>query len=305
MTAAELNDLLREPAGLANVPLQDLESLARQFPYSPNLRLLLLLRARLNEEGNLDAYLQRCAAATCDRSYLYDLLAELDTADLSPLELPRSERLELRELEELLQPEDTPRTTPQTAFLALDEAPAPEKESFAALIVDTPPSPPPPPLDLEDWALTATAFLNARIAPDFTDASPPPHVPETITGSSAAPPSVSAPSGPTTLPAQPPRVVGPRPSRSREPEPLSNRLQRLRRRNQARRRPGEDSTDVSRIARRSVTKTEGLASETLADLLVRQGQYEKAIRMYRRLSLLNPGKSRIFAGLIAELQQKL
>lgn len=49
----------------------------------------------------------------------------------------------------------------------------------------------------------------------------------------------------------------------------------------------------------------GALSETLADLLVRQGQPARAIEMYRRLGLVNPEKKSIFAGLIQELKEKI
>jgi hypothetical protein len=48
-----------------------------------------------------------------------------------------------------------------------------------------------------------------------------------------------------------------------------------------------------------------IASETLAELLVRQQQYPRAIRMYRRLVLLYPEKKAIFARQIQELKEKL
>ena len=57
-------------------------------------------------------------------------------------------------------------------------------------------------------------------------------------------------------------------------------------------------------ARRDVGSAEPeVASETLADLLARQGHHEKAIRMYRQLSLRHPSKIDTFAARIQALQQ--
>ncbi len=61
---------------------------------------------------------------------------------------------------------------------------------------------------------------------------------------------------------------------------------------------------VSEIARQSVTENADLISETLADLLAAQQQYEKAIKMYERLILKFPKKSAYFASKIEKLKKK-
>jgi hypothetical protein len=84
---------------------------------------------------------------------------------------------------------------------------------------------------------------------------------------------------------------------------LRERLTRIRRRQEARSEDG--SENVGKIARRSLVAQEVVASETLAKLLVRQGQYQNAIKMYRQLVLLYPDKKTTFAGLINNLKEKL
>jgi tetratricopeptide (TPR) repeat protein len=56
------------------------------------------------------------------------------------------------------------------------------------------------------------------------------------------------------------------------------------------------------IAIKSITENQEVASETLAELLVRQGRYDKAIEMYKRLLLLFPEKSDYFASKIDNLK---
>ena len=51
----------------------------------------------------------------------------------------------------------------------------------------------------------------------------------------------------------------------------------------------------------SVYENEEIVSETLAAILAKQGQKDKAIKMYESLSLTFPKKSRLFAQKIAEL----
>lgn len=53
--------------------------------------------------------------------------------------------------------------------------------------------------------------------------------------------------------------------------------------------------DVFEMAVNSITSEDGLASESLAEIHVKQGKYDTAIDMYRKLSLRNPQKSAYFA----------
>ncbi len=56
------------------------------------------------------------------------------------------------------------------------------------------------------------------------------------------------------------------------------------------------------FAEESLTMTDGIASETLAQLLVKQGQYSQARAMYAKLCLIIPEKSSFFAGEIEKIQ---
>ena len=55
----------------------------------------------------------------------------------------------------------------------------------------------------------------------------------------------------------------------------------------------------------SVEEKEEIASETLARLFEQQGHYKKALKMYEKLSLINPQKSSFFAPLIENLKNKV
>jgi len=58
--------------------------------------------------------------------------------------------------------------------------------------------------------------------------------------------------------------------------------------------------NVFEMAVNSISKEEGMASETLADIYIKQGKYDHAIEMYRKLSLRNPQKNAYFAHKIEE-----
>jgi tetratricopeptide (TPR) repeat protein len=52
---------------------------------------------------------------------------------------------------------------------------------------------------------------------------------------------------------------------------------------------------VFEMAVNSIAKEEGLISESLAEIMIKQGKYDKAVDMYRKLSLRNPQKNTYFA----------
>jgi hypothetical protein len=66
---------------------------------------------------------------------------------------------------------------------------------------------------------------------------------------------------------------------------------------------GKDGAVVEKVIQQSVMENPDLASETLAELLVAQMQYEKAISVYERLILKFPEKSSFFAEKISNLKK--
>lgn len=58
---------------------------------------------------------------------------------------------------------------------------------------------------------------------------------------------------------------------------------------------------VFEMAVNSITQDDGLASESMAEIYVKQRKYDKAIDMYRKLSLRNPQKNAYFARKIEEV----
>lgn len=258
-------DHLRHPDGLAHVGMEELLALTLRYPYAANLRLLVLRKALETHDPSTEHYLNRAAAATFDRAHLHDILHAAEAEQ-------DDETLELRELEELeLLPVDADKKVPSPIIAAATPSMPTEPEQIPAS--EPPPSPvdtPAPPssrISINRWVAIAAAF-NA-LQPIETPAE------------------ADLPTTPESL-----ATFG-EPSATR-PVDLRQRLRRLR-----------DDRQGSDAAGRSAVAPRVVVSETLADLLVKQGRYRDAIKMYRRLGLLYPEKKPIFAALIQELKEKL
>ena len=80
---------------------------------------------------------------------------------------------------------------------------------------------------------------------------------------------------------------------------------RKRKRNNKKGKAGKPSPPgVGRLALRSITENKEILSETLAELLVSQGEFHRAIEMYQGLMLVFPQKSDFFAEKIENLKRK-
>ncbi len=291
MTASDFSRYLQQPRLLYELPLTELQQLSLRFPYSPNLRLLLLLKAHLEGHPQEADYLARCAAATFDRGTVYDVLQELDV--VMDEEASVEEVLELRELDDLI----------MEAEPTLPDPPAALAEDLPMPVVETKEED-----EADDWGTFTdddeTEEEDAHYGDlplteeDVQDTAEVPPVIVQEKPEPAAAPTFSAPEEVEKTKTPTHKVTG-----ATGYGTLQERLAKIRSRQETQRKDTRE--DVNRIARRSLVAQEEVASETLAKLLVRQGQYQNAIKMYQRLILLYPEKKPTFAGLIKELKEKL
>ncbi len=99
MNSENFHEYLRNPSMLYQVTYQELKSLALQYPYSPNLRYLLLLKSLLDNHREHDKNLNLAALYSLDRKQLYEAVrAHERVRDLNENYALHEEYLELKDL---------------------------------------------------------------------------------------------------------------------------------------------------------------------------------------------------------------
>ena len=107
MNAENFMEYLAQPAKLYQLPYQEIKNLVEEYPYSANLRQLLLLKSRIEKDPKFEQYLHQLAAHTFDREHLYTFIHE-KLPQLLELDTEPEERLELKDLTQLDSPEKIP-----------------------------------------------------------------------------------------------------------------------------------------------------------------------------------------------------
>lgn len=335
-------ECLKNSSRLYQLSYQELRSLVLQYPYAPNLHLLLLEKSQQENHRDREKLLERTAAYCPDRNFLFQKL-HTDVAAAAPADNwvihDVEEVLELKDLSSIpvpLKPEVVEVEGPAfeinaqvTTEIRTDSIP--EKEDpddlsldFELPVVAKPVSDVISPtafinVDLQRVALDAAA-ISSSLA-DWVKEQPYDEIPTPeVTAPTVVQPSyhefgsimaagvastkgvrlptpkeeekahdqpvvMSPPSEPSPMP---PTPIGPmRKAQFKSWQkhhqtvslPVSGSIG-VSAATPAKAREPEDKVEA--IVRKSLEESSAPVSETLAELLVRQGQYEKAIKMYGR-----------------------
>lgn len=100
MNLDNFHDFLDEPSNLHRVSYQELKSLVAAYPFSTNLRILLLLKSKFDKHPDLSRNLILAATYTSDRSLLHKIMHS-PMLQMIPEEQIEEEVLELMDLEKV------------------------------------------------------------------------------------------------------------------------------------------------------------------------------------------------------------
>jgi hypothetical protein len=287
-------DCLEQPTRLLQLNYQELKNLVMAFPYNPNLRVMLWLRSMVESDGKSEMYLQRAAGSTFDRAQLLALSRQFAQAKLQLADWAESpvlqERVELRAV--------TPVSTTSSAVSEGQSVSVPtaataeEKQSLSQML---------------DELSQALAQLPMQAAEEIAV------TPDNLNEVEYSENEITA-----TLADTPPVADSQRLHKMIEDRKAASlaRLSARRRAGAAAERqaptahtnqqPAPEAVEhADLVARQSLRDNEEIFSEGLASLLVMQGEYPKAIKMYEKLCLVFPDKKDNFAAIIENLQQKI
>ncbi len=340
MNSENFHEYVKNPSMLHQVSYQELKSLVLQYPYSPNLRYLLLLKSLFEDSKDFDRNQVLASLTSPDRKKLRQLVKQYTRIkDMQENYAMSEEFLELKDLSALEDLVEEP--NPATA-----SAPIGKAEAIVPPVV-------PPDLDEEIDEESDLSFLqNLHFDRDeiavLGEKDEPAAVPDVAeqqeavsqtAAATAAPEQVEAvvePVASETTPDEVPAAVVEVPTISLEitneqdvqpmPRPrssfnswlrqfnppqaglLNTELKDISLNNRPHHAPPPPpivEEDPEQFAEHSVEEDAEIASETLAILLEKQKLFPKAISMYQRLQLKYPEKSSLFAAKIEELSRKL
>lgn len=306
MNAESFSRLLANPSQLHQLRYHELRSLVLDYPWCQTLRMLLALKSRMDGREEEQADMEMAAAYAPDRSHWYQQLVSgfgPDAVDKGYV--MQEDFLELKDLTELadsdiLQGNVPEELTVEQAAPEHDESPAgeqdldPEHEQIDSLFDPFEEKEQDNHLTQPLWqhaievAVAIAAFENTP--PDQPEI-PPLEIESDLQQTVQVEEVLVAPQPKSSFSSWLKQFAAPHPLLGWQEEAPARSAE------------AEDPPPPADIrAERSVTESEEVATETLAVLLERQGQYIKAVEIYERLSLKFPEKSAFFAQKIQQLK---
>lgn len=167
MNSENFHEYLKNPSLLYQANYQELKSLVVQYPYSSNLRLLLLLKSLIDNHRDFDRNLVTASMFGIDRARLFEQVNLFEkTLYSSENVVITEEYLELKDLSII---EDIPQKEPSAQpplehALDIEEMLIPEEPTHTSIELE----------DLEDEAAFLEDIPNVHIEPKHRAPAPPP-----------------------------------------------------------------------------------------------------------------------------------
>ncbi|MEL6944677.1 MAG: hypothetical protein AAFO82_18630 [Bacteroidota bacterium] len=304
MNAENFSQYIENPSLLYQMNYEELKQLILQYPFNSNLRYLLAKKSQQEDHRDFDRNLKAAAINSPDRKQLYKMLHGQQVVAEEVLE----ERLELKSLQELeLEMEETVAFKTETpsidaemqfdlssdtlhtkdinigvlddplTFAGVDQEEVediPVDQMISDQVID----------NQEEVQLSSVADIDFQIEIPDENAVESTLVESAIEEVKEEDVLVDKPVPLSRREFQSWRTRYQKPSLYASELPASNAVQ---------------------IADQSVEDADDLVTETLANVLTHQQQFEKAIEVYERLSLLFPEKSDFFASRIEDIRNQM
>ena len=269
MNSENFSSFLKDPSKLYQIPYQELKSLVVQYPYCQPLRVLLLQKSQMERHPDFEKNLHAAATYLPDRTLLYFLIREFQSLESGELlfEL-EEERLELKALSEILAVRD--HIEPEIAVAVQ----APAQEAVAVAVEDL--------FKVEED--DAEEGIEEGIVGGLEGIEMRLEIEEEVVEEKVM--QIRAPQPKAAFASWQKRYDHMRlaisinaleiPPAPRKEEIVSK--------------SGGKPKLAQDLAKKSLQEKGDLVSETLAELLARQGRVQKAISMYEKLGLIFPKK---------------
>ena len=331
MNAGSFVQYVEQLSMLYQLPYEELKSLSMEYPYFQNLHLLLALKSKLEDHYDYKKNLARAAAYSVDRAKLYRTLSQLEVLAKSENFLVHQDYLELQDVNQVAEKLQALELLPQENEPVIDLShlsnSPPTENTINTIVPAAPQSDDAPPKEIHTVPELPTSF-------DFSGL-----MADNVAIAKCVHQYIRRQSFKRKVPLSPSLNIEEkkkefknylRKMKEKKPKPIPKQSfstwveqfqpahvkthlsDLMEAKQREKNKKNEDAAfspkkiagdNLHLFAAKSIQESPTTASETLAELLVAQMQYQQAIKVYERLSLIFPEKSTFFAEKIKKLKK--